>query len=100
MRKKQTGLKLFGLLATVSVLAAGANAVVQPRALAEDTHQAADAAKQKVSVEDFLGKPQSVTSSGSVTVHGAHIDYEAVSGTLIVHKGDWDDSELARCGQG
>ncbi|MFE8874498.1 S10 family peptidase [Acetobacter persici] len=93
MRTKQTGLKLAGLLATVSVFAAGAGLSAQPVARAADAPQATDAAKQKVSVEDFLGKPQSVTSNGSVTVHGAHIDYEAVSGTLIVHKAGWDDSE-------
>ncbi|MCX2561093.1 peptidase S10 [Acetobacter farinalis] len=92
MRAQQTGLKLAGLLATVSVLAASVTA--QPQARAVEAHQAADAAKQKTSVEDFLGKPQAVTTSGSVTVHGAHIDYEAVSGTLIVHKADWDDSAL------
>ncbi len=93
MRTKQTGLKLAGLLATVSVFAAGAGLSAQPVARAADAPQVTDAAKQKISVEDFLGKPQSVTSNGSVTVHGAHIDYEAVSGTLIVHKAGWDDSE-------
>ncbi|HET7757744.1 MAG TPA: hypothetical protein VFK87_10860 [Steroidobacteraceae bacterium] len=36
-------------------------------------------------------KSQSVTSSGSVTVDGHAIQYQAVAGTLIVHPQGWDD---------
>jgi len=82
MRTKQTGLKLAGLLASVSVFAASAGFSAQSVARAEEASQTTGAAKQKASVENFLGKPQSVTSRGSVIVHGSHIDYEAVSGPL------------------
>ena len=37
-------------------------------------------------------KPTEVTSTGSVTVGGSHIDYRAVAGTLVVHPEGWDDS--------
>ncbi|MGH7994926.1 MAG: S10 family peptidase, partial [Opitutaceae bacterium] len=37
-------------------------------------------------------KPTEVTSSGSVTVDGARIDYQAVAGTLVVHAKGWDSS--------
>jgi carboxypeptidase C (cathepsin A) len=36
-------------------------------------------------------KPESVSSSGSVTVGGQSISYQAVAGTLVVHPKDWDD---------
>ncbi len=36
-------------------------------------------------------KPEAVTSSGSVTVGGHAIAYEAIAGTLIVHPRGWDD---------
>ena len=44
--------------------------------------QAADAPK----APDF--KPTEVISSGSVTVGGSHIDYQAMAGTLVVHARD------------
>ncbi|HEX3915325.1 MAG TPA: hypothetical protein VHW71_17645 [Steroidobacteraceae bacterium] len=36
-------------------------------------------------------KVESVTSTGTVTVGGQAISYQAVAGTLIVHPKDWDD---------
>jgi carboxypeptidase C (cathepsin A) len=36
-------------------------------------------------------EPTEVTSMGSVTVGGAHIDYRAVAGTLVVHANGWDE---------
>jgi carboxypeptidase C (cathepsin A) len=37
-------------------------------------------------------KPQSSTSSGSVSIEGRRIDYQAVAGTLVVHAKGWDDA--------
>ena len=37
-------------------------------------------------------QPESATSSGSVTVEGKPIAYEAVAGTLVVHPKGWDDA--------
>jgi carboxypeptidase C (cathepsin A) len=36
-------------------------------------------------------RPESVTSTGTVTVGGKPISYQAVAGTLIVHPKNWDD---------
>src|SRR5215475_7402067 len=37
-------------------------------------------------------KPESVTSTGTVTVGGSPIEYQAVAGTLVVHPKGWDDA--------
>jgi len=36
-------------------------------------------------------KPESVTSSGTVTIDGHAISYQAIAGTLVVHPKGWDD---------
>jgi carboxypeptidase C (cathepsin A) len=41
---------------------------------------------------DKLFLPQSVTSSGTVTVEGKPIAYDAVAGSLVVHPRGWDDT--------
>ena len=40
-------------------------------------------------------KPEASNSTGSVTVEGGHIDYQAVAGTLVVHPKGWDDAATA-----
>ncbi|NVN10868.1 S10 family peptidase [Nguyenibacter vanlangensis] len=40
-----------------------------------------------------LSQPVERTSSGTVTVGGKSIAYQAVAGTLVVHPHGWDDSE-------
>jgi carboxypeptidase C (cathepsin A) len=40
-------------------------------------------------------KAESSSTSGSVTVEGSHIDYEAVAGTIVVHPKGWDDAATA-----
>src|SRR5450631_1636027 len=36
-------------------------------------------------------KPESTVSTGTVTIGGQAISYQAIAGTLIVHPKDWDD---------
>ena len=36
-------------------------------------------------------KPEATTSTGSVTIDGRTISYQAVAGTLVIHPKDWDD---------
>jgi carboxypeptidase C (cathepsin A) len=36
-------------------------------------------------------KPESVTSSGTVSIDGHAISYQAIAGTLVVHPKGWDD---------
>src|SRR6476620_8859948 len=37
-------------------------------------------------------KPESITSTGTVTVAGSPIEYQAVAGTLVIHPKGWDDA--------
>jgi len=37
-------------------------------------------------------KPESITSTGTATVGGSPIEYQAVAGTLVVHPKGWDDA--------
>ena len=39
-------------------------------------------------------KPESVTSTGTMTVAGSPIEYQAVAGTIVVHPKGWDDAAL------
>ena len=56
---------------------------------------AADEAKApepvKPSGPDRIFHPSEVTSSGSVTIGGKAISYQAIAGTLVVHGPGWDD---------
>jgi carboxypeptidase C (cathepsin A) len=52
-----------------------------------------DAPKDKA--DDATGsyfKPEQTDSSGSVTIGGQKIDYQATVGTIVVHPKDWDDA--------
>ena len=42
--------------------------------------------------QGVLFKPESVTTTGSVTVEGKRVDYKAIAGTIIVHPKGWDDA--------
>ncbi|MGC1522588.1 MAG: hypothetical protein WA803_13680, partial [Steroidobacteraceae bacterium] len=53
---------------------------------------AADADSEKSSGGKFEPfKPESIASTGTVTIGGQAISYQAVAGTLIVHPKGWDD---------
>src|SRR5271170_5162329 len=55
---------------------------------APDAKPAGDAAPEG-RFEPF--KPESVSSTGTVSIGGQTISYQAIAGTLIVHPKDWDD---------
>jgi carboxypeptidase C (cathepsin A) len=59
------------------------------KSLAEKDQPGADASKPGGKFEPF--KSESKASSGSVTVGGQSIAYQAIAGTLIVHPKGWDD---------
>jgi carboxypeptidase C (cathepsin A) len=40
-------------------------------------------------------KPEASNTSGSVTVEGSRVDYQAVAGTIVVHPKGWDDAAPA-----
>ncbi|MBB2202867.1 peptidase S10 [Gluconacetobacter tumulisoli] len=83
--------KRVSLLLSASVLALGLGwgAEIAP-ALADDPADAAHAAR---STARPAPQPIERTSSGTVTVGGKTIAYQAVAGTLLVHPRSWDDSE-------
>jgi len=75
-------------------LALAAMALSQP-ALAADkaaTGEASAAAADHKPAADVLFQPQEVTTSGSVTIGGKPIAYDAVAGTLVIHGPGWDDT--------
>ena len=80
-----------------SLFAAGLlmTSVLVSAPLYAETTPAAPESKPSERGASFLETPQKVTSSGSVTVRGKKIDYDAVSGTLIVHQEGWDDASVA-----
>jgi carboxypeptidase C (cathepsin A) len=65
--------------------AAAAPAPVSPDKKADGEPEKSEGGK----FEPF--KPEAVTSTGSVTIGGQAISYQAVAGTLVVHPRDWDD---------
>ena len=75
---------VFWTLAATSALAAP-----PPPSAPDKESPPSDSAKPTGSFEPF--KAQSKTSTGSVTVGGQVIAYQAVAGTLIVHPKGWDD---------
>ncbi len=61
----------------------------QARDLPEQDAKAHEALKPG---ESRYFKPESVKTTGSVTVEGSRVDYDAVCGTIVVHPKGWDDA--------
>jgi carboxypeptidase C (cathepsin A) len=74
------GVVLMGMVAATCL------AAPQP---AQGTPDADTAKSERHPFEPF--KSESVTSSGTVTIDGHAIQYQAIAGTLIVHPRGWDD---------
>jgi carboxypeptidase C (cathepsin A) len=72
-------------LASPGILTAAPGGPNPPEKKMEGDSEKADGGK----FEPF--KPEAVSSTGSVTVGGQAIAYQAIAGTLIVHPRDWDD---------
>lgn len=64
--------------------------------LAASAFQAAAATDKgdhdKKSDEKGFFQPSSTSTSGSVSVEGSRVEYEAIAGTLVVHPDGWDDA--------
>jgi carboxypeptidase C (cathepsin A) len=84
-------LKLFAAGLAVLALTASACLAAPPNAAeVPDKNQDTDGDKAPTGkFEPF--KPESKISTGSVTIGGQAIGYQAIAGTLIVHPKDWDD---------
>ena len=83
-----TGVISLVVLSAAAALAA-ASETPRPQDSREDRKSEGDAAKEGRRFEPF--KVESVTSSGTVTIAGRPIAYQAIAGTLIVHPKGWDD---------
>lgn len=83
--------KITACLATTLALLVPSLVAAAP--VAPDTHDK----RQDSDVEKPDGgkfepfKPEEKTSTGTVTIGGKAISYQAIAGTLIVHPKDWDD---------
>ena len=82
------------LLAASALLAAGTTAAVPPHAKSKPLARTAAATKPDSTppVREFF-HPSEVRSSGTLTVGGQTIAYDAIAGTLVVHAKDWEDTD-------
>jgi carboxypeptidase C (cathepsin A) len=85
------------LFAAAAMLASAAPAAVKHHARPHATHPPRTEARSAKASEsspakDFF-KPNEVRSTGSVTVGGQPIAYDAIAGTLVVHDKDWEDTD-------
>ena len=76
-----------GLVAAVFTLIVSTSAGAAPAAPAASEPDAAKPESHQF--EPF--KPEAMTSTGTVTVDGHAIAYQAIAGTLVVHPKGWDD---------
>ena len=78
-------------LVTALALSGSATSFAAPNATKPQSEKP-DSEREKPDERRFEPfKPEAVTSTGSVTVGGRAISYQAIAGTLIVHPKDWDD---------
>jgi carboxypeptidase C (cathepsin A) len=71
--------------------AAGTAALLSMTASAALAAAPVDGAAEKSDGKFEPFKPETVTSTGTVTIGNQAIAYQAIAGTLIVHPKDWDD---------
>jgi carboxypeptidase C (cathepsin A) len=70
-----------GLIAALSITASAS--------MAEAPGGSSDSQRPEGRFEPF--KPEATVSTGSVTIGGQAISYQAIAGTFVVHPKDWDD---------
>jgi carboxypeptidase C (cathepsin A) len=75
--------------AAVLALTASLSLAAAPDAPSSPDKKAGDERPEGGKFEPF--KPEVVSSTGSVTIGGQVVAYQAIAGTLIVHPKDWDD---------
>jgi carboxypeptidase C (cathepsin A) len=76
-----------GLIAALAITASASMA--EAPGLPQDKKQDGDSQRPDGRFEPF--KPEATISTGSVTVGGQAISYQAIAGTFVVHPKDWDD---------
>ena len=96
-RSKANGQRQANAIRYGTLLAVAAFAFLSVKVLADppasagssDKESSADGAKATGKFEPF--KSESKTSTGSVTIGGQTIAYQAIAGTFVVHPKGWDD---------
>jgi carboxypeptidase C (cathepsin A) len=76
-------------MCVVGVTLAGSAAVCAAPSVSDSKQDNAPERSESKQFEPF--KPEAVSSTGSVTVDGRTITYQAIAGTLVIHPKDWDD---------
>lgn len=88
-------LLIAALLATQAATQPAPQAQEPPKAEAQSPAKAdAKAAEDKAPSKPIF-QPTEVKSTGSVTIAGRRIAYQAVAGTLVVHSKGWEDTDAA-----
>jgi carboxypeptidase C (cathepsin A) len=82
---------IAAFLATTQVAPTASQAVEPPKA--EGQKPAAATARKDEAPAAPLFKPTETKSTGSVTVGGRRIAYQAVAGILVVHSKGWEDTD-------
>ena len=82
---------VLALVSTLALITSPALAAPAPEKPAGDPAATAPAPDKKPA-PNRLFQPQSVATSGTVTVEGKPVAYDAVAGTLVIHAPGWDDT--------
>ena len=85
-------LLIAALLATQAVAQPAPQAQEPPK---KEAQAAAAEAKEDKAPTKPIFEPTEVKSTGSVTLGGRRIAYQAVAGTLVVHSKGWEDTDAA-----
>ena len=80
---------MIGRRALTTILGSAVLTLLAQPGFTADDAKAADAAKPAGPNRIF--QASEVSSSGSVTIGGKAVAYQAVAGTLVVHGPGWDD---------
>ena len=106
MRQKTSQVMKSPILLAAAVLiataAASAPVAHHPKTHAKHpprTEASAKKGDEKQAPREFF-KPSEVRSTGTVTVGGQPIAYDAVAGTLVVHAKDWEDTDAVEAEAG
>ena len=78
------------LLGAAALLASSASSAAAPQRSKEPAKR--PAARAEAPKKEYF-QPTEVRSTGSVTVGGQPIAFEAIAGTLVVHAKDWSDTD-------
>jgi len=80
---------MFKRRALTAILGAAAIALLAPASFAADESKSPDPVKP--TGPDRIFRSSEVTTTGSVSIGGKAVAYQAIAGTLVVHGPGWDD---------